>query len=60
MFHFFKANFDTSFRPSLSFFGIMEVICTNGECNYRMKLTSPELCIPFAQTMDQPVCPCKW
>ena len=35
----------------------------NGECDSRVKLTSPEFCIPFAQTMDQPVCPSqasKW
>ena len=24
------------------------------------KLTSPEFCLPFVQTVNRPVCPCKW
>ena len=60
VFHFFKAIFDTSFRPSRPF---------SGKCDWRVqmlnaisgtKFTCPELCEPFTHTMNQPVCPCEW
>ena len=56
VFHFFKAIFDTSFRPSRSFF---ELICASGKRDSGAKFTSPEFWVPFAQTVDRPVCPCK-
>ena len=51
VFQFFKAIFDTSFRPSLSFL-------VNRTYLYKRhagrKLTSPEFCVPgFAQTVDR-------
>ena len=48
VFHFFKAIFDTSFRPSRSFFD---------KRDSGAKFTSPEFCVPFAQTVERPVCP---
>ena len=37
--YFFIAIFDNSFRLSWPFFAKMEVICTNGKCDFRMKFT---------------------
>ena len=37
----------------------MELICTNGKRDSGTKFTSPEFCLPFAQTANRPVCPCK-
>ena len=53
MFNFLKAIFNL--RPSLSF-SVMELICTNGKCDSRTKFTSLEFCLPFAQTVNRPVC----
>ena len=38
----------------------MKLISTNGKHDSGTKLTSPEFCVPFAQTVDRPVCSCKW
>ena len=38
----------------------MKLICTNSKHDSGTKLTSPEFCVPFAQTVDRLVCPCKW
>ena len=38
----------------------MELICTNGKRDSGTKFISPELCLPFAQTVNWPVCPCKY
>ena len=53
-FHFIKAIFDTSFRPSRSFFGkwkwfVQMVNAIPG----RNSFTSAEVYVPFAQTVDQ-------
>ena len=53
MFNLLKAIFNL--RPSLLFFG-NEAICTNGNCDSRTKFTSLEFCLPFAQTVNRPVC----
>ena len=42
MFHFFKRIFDTSFK---------------GKRDYRTKITRPEFCLPFAQTVNRPFYP---
>ena len=36
------------------------LIGTSGKCDSGAKFTSPEFCVPYTQTMDRPVCPCKW
>ena len=32
----------------------------NGKRHSGTKFTSPGFCLPFTQTVNQPVCPCKW
>ena len=55
VFHFFiKAIFDNSFRLRGSFL-VVEMICTNGKRDSGMKFTSPEFCLPFAQTVSRSV-----
>ena len=44
---FFKAIFDTSFRPS-GRFPLMELIRTMFKRESGAKFTSPEFCVPFA------------
>ena len=42
-------------------FRLMEMICSlNGKCDSRKNFPSPGFCIPFAQTLNRPVCPHKW
>ena len=36
------------------------MIGTNGKRHSGTKFTSPGFCLPFTQTVNQPVCPCKW
>ena len=36
-----------------------ELICTNGKCDSGTNFTIAEFCLPFAQTVNQPVCSCK-
>ena len=48
------------FQALVSFFHEMELICTNGKRDPRTKFTSFEFCLPFAQTVNRPVCPYKW
>ena len=51
VFQFFKAIFDTSFRPSLSFLVNITYLYKR---HAGRKLTSPEFCVPgFAQTVDR-------
>ena len=38
------------------FRGYMELICTNGKRDSRTKFASPELCEPFTNTTNRPVC----
>ena len=58
---FFQAIFDTSFKPSRSFSGKSNWFAQMvNEIPGRSKFTSPEFCVPFALTVDRPVCPCKW
>ena len=56
VFHFFKVIFDNSLRLSPPFFGL---IFANEKHDSGMKFTCPEFCVPFAQTVNCPVCPCK-
>ena len=48
------------FQALASFFREMGLICTNGKSDSRTKYTSFEFCLSFAQTVNRPVCPCKW
>ena len=59
MFHSFKVIFDNSLRISRPFFGLKELIFANEKHDSGMKFTCPEFCVPFAQTVNRPVCPCK-
>ena len=34
----------------------LPVVCTNSNRDSETKFTSPEFCLPFAQTIDRPVC----
>ena len=34
----------------------LPVVCTNGNHDSETKFASPEFCLPFAQTIDRPVC----
>ena len=36
------------------------MIGTNGKRHSGTKFISPGFCLPFTQTVNQPVCPCKW
>ena len=59
VFDFFKAIFDTSFRPSRSFFGKWNWFV---QCSTRFRgeiYPSWILTVPFAQTVDRLVCPSK-
>ena len=48
-------------RPSRSFSGKWNWFAQMvNEIPGRSKFTSPEFCVPFALTVDRPVCPCKW
>ena len=48
-------------RPSRSFSGKWNGFAQMvNEIPGRSKFTSPEFCVPFALTVDRPVCPCKW
>ena len=54
MFHFFK----DIFIPVSRLRGLFSV--NEGKRVSGTKLTSPEFCLPFVQTVNRPVCPCKW
>ena len=56
-FHFLKAVFDTSFRRSQPFFGRWSwFVHWYGKRHFSIS----EFCLPFTQTVNRPVCPCKW
>ena len=46
--------------PLAAVFRKMKLICTNGKRDSGTKLTSPEFCLPFTQTVNRAVCRCKW
>ena len=35
-------------------------ISANGKRQSRTEFPNTEICLPFAQTVNRPVCPCKW
>ena len=35
-------------------------LCTNGKRDFGTKFSGPDFLIPFAQTVNQLVCPCNW
>ena len=38
----------------------LDTSCVNGKHNSGMKFSSLEFFLPFAQTVNRPVSPCKW
>ena len=59
MFHFFKANFDTSFVYALeAVFRQMELICANDTRDSGTKFTNPKFCLSFAFTNREPIGKC--
>ena len=59
VFHFNKTMFDTTFTPS-QWFSVKGTDFTNGKRDSGTKFTSLEFCLPSAQTVNGPVCPCIW
>ena len=48
------------FQTFAVLFRKMELICTNGKSDSGTKYIGPEFCVPFAQTVNRPVCPCQY
>ena len=57
---FFQSHLGHHLHAFAVVFRKMKLICTNSKHDSGTKLTSPEFCVPFAQTVDRLVCPCKW
>ena len=49
-----------SLIPVWSLRGRTELVCAHGKRDPRIKFTGLEFCLPFAQTVNWPVFPCKW
>ena len=59
MFHFFKANSDTSFVYALAaVFRQMELICANDTSDSGTKFTNPKFCLSFTFTNREPIGKC--
>ena len=55
-FHFFKA-INLGLR---NHFWVNGADLSNGKCDSGTKFTRPTFCLPFAQPVNRPACPCKW
>ena len=53
---FLQSHLWYQFQALPAVFGYMELICTNGKRDSRTKFASPELCEPFTNTTNRPVC----
>ena len=60
VFHFSKPSLYWYFRLSRLFFHKWNWFVQTVKCDSGTKFTNPEFCLPFTQTVNQPVCPCKW
>ena len=49
-----------SLIPVLGLRGRTELVCAHGKRHPGIKFTGLEFCLPFAQTVNWPVFPCKW
>ena len=49
----------SQFKAFAAVFRLKELIFANEKHDSGMKFTCPEFCVPFAQTVNCPVCPCK-
>ena len=47
-------------QQSQAFPGRTELVCARGKRDPGVKLTGLEFCLPFTQTVNWPVFPCKW